>query len=353
MKKIVATAVILASACGVFGGREILAEDTTRHEVRKGDTLWDLSDGYLDDPLLWPKIWKFNPKIANPHRIFPGQSVKIPGIVKTAIRATPAPSGVAPAAPESSALARAGQASFSDPLPVVVVKKELLPAGEPAPAIPESLPARHYERGIGMVTGDIPGEGLVLHTAQGWQSAAFGETVLISAPGARVGQQFGVYRDLGKVEALRYFDISPGHLLADVAVIEIVASAGARQQAVVRRAFAEMRSGDLLGQVPEQPVVVAARPCRPGADSVRGAVLAFPAGHQFAGPDDILYLNIGAAQGLAPGDLLSVAGPEQAGDRTSGEIMILRVAADTAAAVVTSRSSHEVRRGDVVGPPVL
>jgi hypothetical protein len=74
---------------------------------------------------------------------------------------------------------------------------------------------------------------------------------------------------------------------------------------------------------------------------------------QFAGPDDIVYLNIGSDQGLAIGDLLSVAGVDQTEGRNSGEIMILRVSPNTAAAVVTKRSVHEVRRGDVVGPPVL
>ncbi|PKN45030.1 MAG: hypothetical protein CVU58_08865, partial [Deltaproteobacteria bacterium HGW-Deltaproteobacteria-16] len=58
-------------------------------------------------------------------------------------------------------------------------------------------------------------------------------------------------------------------------------------------------------------------------------------------------------QGLAPGHLLSVVGADPSEGRASGEIMILRVSATTAAAVVTKRSSHEVRRGDVIGPPVL
>jgi len=201
-----------------------------------------------------------------------------------------------------------------------------------------------------MVTNDIPNEGKVLRTEQGWQGAGLGDTILISAPGAQVGQQFGVYRDMGKVDSLAYFSASPGHLLADVGIVEVVALDAARQQAVIRRAFAEVRTDDVLGQIPERPVV-SARSAPMG--SVSGAVVAFHFMRQMAAPDDILYLNIGADQGLAPGDLLSVAGEDKAEGRNSGEIMILRVSPHTAAAVVTKRSAHEVRRGDVVGPPTM
>jgi len=67
MRKFVATAVIVVSVCGVFAAREGVAANTTSHAVQKGDTLWDLSEGYLNDPLLWSKIWMINPGIANPH----------------------------------------------------------------------------------------------------------------------------------------------------------------------------------------------------------------------------------------------------------------------------------------------
>jgi hypothetical protein len=355
MRKFVATTVIVASVCGVFGAREIWAENTTSHAVQKGDTLWDLSGGYLHDPLLWPKIWEINPRIANPHRITPGQVIKIPGRGSAPVREArevAVVSDVVPVDSGPSPLARAGFASSSEPLPLVVVKKELPAAGEQARAAQANDPARYYDRGIGMVTKEIPNKGRVLRTEQGWQSAALGETILISAPGAQVGQQFGVYRDMGKVESLGYFERSSGHLLADIAIVEVVAVDASRQQAVIRRAYAEVRTDDLLGQVPEHPAV-AVRTAQTGAVAAKGSVVAFHFMRQLAGPDDIVYLNIGADQGLAPGDLLSVAGADQTEGRNSGELMILRVSANTAAAVVTKRSTHEVRRGDVVGPPVL
>lgn len=48
----------------------------SEHRVEKGDTLWDLSQRFLGNPWYWPKVWSYNPDIANPHWIYPGNSVR-------------------------------------------------------------------------------------------------------------------------------------------------------------------------------------------------------------------------------------------------------------------------------------
>ena len=50
----------------------IAATAPERYVVKKGDTLWDISAMYLNDPWYWPEIWYVNPAIANPHLIYPG-----------------------------------------------------------------------------------------------------------------------------------------------------------------------------------------------------------------------------------------------------------------------------------------
>lgn len=50
-----------------------LREDAPReYVVKKGDTLWDISELYLNDPWHWPELWRLNDDIANPHLIYPG-----------------------------------------------------------------------------------------------------------------------------------------------------------------------------------------------------------------------------------------------------------------------------------------
>jgi LysM repeat protein len=86
-------AALLVSA---LASAPLAAQDSTQstpptgqtHTVKKGDTLWDIAHQYLNDPFLWPEIYRINTDVVeDPHWIYPNEVLKLPG--NAAIAATP------------------------------------------------------------------------------------------------------------------------------------------------------------------------------------------------------------------------------------------------------------------------
>jgi hypothetical protein len=71
---------------------ELAADAPDTYVIKRGDTLWGISGMYLKRPWRWPELWGMNMQaIANPHLIFPGQTLyleKKDGYARLSTRAT-------------------------------------------------------------------------------------------------------------------------------------------------------------------------------------------------------------------------------------------------------------------------
>ena len=74
---LIALITIPLSAAAAEKDKTVAYETGFYYTVQKGDTLWDLSQKFSDTPWQWPELWKENDQIANPHRIYPGERIRL------------------------------------------------------------------------------------------------------------------------------------------------------------------------------------------------------------------------------------------------------------------------------------
>lgn len=67
----------LGQATSGDGSIAIRDDNPGIYTVVRGDTLWGISARFLTDAWEWPKVWKANPGIKNPHLIYPGDQIAL------------------------------------------------------------------------------------------------------------------------------------------------------------------------------------------------------------------------------------------------------------------------------------
>lgn len=77
-KKVLLAIISLLIPTGLLADELALNKNAPKsYTVVKGDTLWDISGIFLKQPWLWPKLWRINSEISNPHLIYPGDVLRL------------------------------------------------------------------------------------------------------------------------------------------------------------------------------------------------------------------------------------------------------------------------------------
>jgi len=270
----------------------------TIHVVRKGDTLWDISDLYLGTPWIWPSLWRDNDDIADPHRIHPGDKVWVSA---TEMRKV----SDAEAAALQQAAARAERAPAS-PVPAALA--------EDAPVVPEEAPTRevleYWRMGtLGVVSdAELASYGRVVGTPEEQVLLTQGDVVFVDRGEGEVepGDRFTLLRTGRKV-----WDPATGRPLGVhsevVGWLEIVRVHGPSARARIRQAYVDLMPGVYLRPRPEEPgIEIEVHDSPPGVEGQIADLLADPKYH---GGGDVVVLNRGSEDGLERGSPLEVYRP--------------------------------------------
>jgi hypothetical protein len=329
--------------------------------VKKGDTLWDISGIFLKQPWLWPKLWRLNPDINNPHLIYPGDELRLvfdeqgqPMLVrgKPELKWSP-----------RARLQLKDQSAISS-LPLEVISPYIKYSSILSEDEIEKLP-------------------YVLGSDEGYKSSVDGFNVYVNGE-LELGKGYAIYqkeepiydpetdeflgynsRVVGTGKVLRTGDIDdnvPATIYVD----------GAKQ---------EIRSGDFIMPVNEDQQYPSFFTLKPANQSLRGLILNSASGVREFGKLEVVMINRGTEHAVEQGDVVTVkrtspaiietsSGPVYSKDTSRGnrmasddsdykmpeevvgEMMVFKVYKQVSLALVL-RSNKPLRLQDIVTSPMV
>jgi hypothetical protein len=323
---------------------ETIPEGATYYIIVRGDTLWDLAGKYLGNPYLWPQIWDQNRYITDAHWIYPGDPLIMPKVSLVSERAGEA-GGIAAGAEEAAAGGVAGQ---------VIARPG---AGEQLiPAIEEmALQCAHY-----VISGGEDDSLYILGSEQGATKLAFAERDIIylskgSNAGVKAGDVYTAHHPSYEVKHPSS-GRTIGRKVETTGWVRVILVQENSSTAVIERSCQDTHAGDYLRSFEKAsvPLIVRRPPpdrLTPPSGKIEGAVVDIADDSMIAGQGQLVTINLGTANGIAPGNILTVFKIMYPSVPTSrnviGELAVVSVRERTATAVITYSADH-IMNGDRV-----
>lgn len=293
-------AVLAASLISLFSwANDGLLRDghPDEYTVKKGDTLWDISNTFLNTPWMWPEIWHVNPQIENPHLIYPGDVIRLIYL-----------DGAPRLTLERTVRLAPGEGTKLSP------SVRVLPNESAIPAIPldriDSFLSRSRIVGLGEMEAApyiLAGAEKRLVVGAGDRAYARGQFNGMNNYGVfRKGE---IYKDPITKEVLGIHASSIGMVSVrevqdDIATLSVI------------RTSEEIRLGDRLLPSEDRAIDSTFYPSAPDAP-VEGLILAVEGGVSQVGKMNVVIINRGEREGLLVGNILAI--------HKQGELVVDRV----------------------------
>jgi hypothetical protein len=295
-----------------------------RYTVVPGDTLWGISQRYTDSPWRWPELWNFNrEQIRNPHLIYPGNVIvldrergqltiggagteRAPTTTPTTPTPTPTPTtpgatGIAPTPPTAPSTASGAPGGVKlGPR----VRAESL-ARQEIPSIPPSVIEPFLSRPLVIEPDGLEKGPTIIATQSDRVLLATGNSAYVRGIGKSKDDVWYVYRKGNPL-----VDPDTNQTLAYEAVYLGTAQLtrpGEPATVTLTDTVLEVGAGDkLVAAGRPQPVNYAPRA---PSSQIKGRVIAIYGGVGNvgeAGPQQIISINRGKANGLEVGHVLAL-----------------------------------------------
>lgn len=280
------TTLLLTSTDAVADTIEIRADAPSEYTVKKGDTLWDISSLFLNDPWKWPQLWQLNPQVENPNLIYPGDTLKL----------TYTASG-------EPVLVMGKRVIKLSPQKRVSHKRD-----EPIPLLPLNAISHYLSFEQVLDQKRIEKLPYVLGTDRAIKRALPGDILYIKGD---LGNEtrFAIYRK-GK----KYIDPESDDLIGFEAVYVAVAKlqeSGSLEQGipakvVIESAKQEVRASDIVLPIREGQDLPAFFKMRPIENDLMGNIIATPSDIAGVSKYDVVVINKGFMHDVAPGHIFEI-----------------------------------------------
>lgn len=338
LRKTLLLVCILLLPCTALAG-----ENPQIYTIKKGDTLWGISNRFLKDPYYWPNLWSNNPDIPNPHFIYPGQKL---AIYDDRIEIVPAEPGSGDGDMTESVTVPDDTA----PAPIVdQIVDQII--DEPQDEISIKVPGG----GIGFINLDeLDGAGRIVDAVDSRLILGTGDKVFLEMDdldGTIPGTRYYVYQTGDKItHPVDGRDI--GYKIVELGTLEVVDVHDEVASGQIVTAVREITRGTQI--VPYQVIDKEIALKRQDRD-LSGYLIASRRGQSTLGQFDLVYTDLGAANGLENGNLVYISRPRSGSEASIsklklpdvlvGEAVIVEVKESTSAALIL-KAANTIKIGD-------
>ncbi len=278
--------VITASALSLADELTLKTDVPLTYVVKKGDTLWDISGLYLEEPWRWPELWNSNPQIDNPHLIYPGDELSLrweDGVPRLV-------------------LASRGEVKLTPQ-----IRSESLDTAIP-PIPRDQIDAFIREHKV-LVPGQMEVLPYVVAGDAGRIISALGDRIYARGPISEQDKAFDIVRQGDAIVDPVTGEVL-GVLASDIGSVSLSASASAEQSDVqeleITRVAEEVRIGDRLLPLEEGALDAYFQPRAPEVEVEGAYMIGVASGVTQIGQMNIVTVNRGDREGLAVGDVLAI-----------------------------------------------